>query len=47
MTNKESKVIAIRTKNWQPFMNKLSARSRRQRKRLMHKRIRRFKGDEV
>lgn len=46
MTNKELKVIATRTKNWQPFMNKLSAKSRKQRKRLLHKRIRNFKEDE-
>lgn len=46
MTNKETKVIATRTKDWQPFMNKLSAKSRKQRKRLMHKRIRKFKGED-
>lgn len=46
MTNKEAKVTAIQTKNWQPFMNKISARSRKQRKRLMQKRIRKFKRGE-
>ena len=41
MNNHEAKVTAVQTKNWQPLMNKLSARSRRQRRRLMQKRIRR------
>ena len=41
MNNHEAKVTAVQTQNWQPLMNKLSARSRRQRKRLVQKRIRR------
>lgn len=47
MNKHEIQVTAIQTKNWQPFMNKISANSRRQRKRLMQKRIRKAAGKEL
>lgn len=40
MNNHEVKVVGIQTKNWQPIMNKISVHSRKKRKRLMQKRIR-------
>lgn len=43
MNKHEEKVIAMQTKNWQPLMNKLSSNSRKQKKRLMRKRIRKYK----
>lgn len=47
MNNHEIQVTAIQTKNWQPFMNKISAHSRKQRKRLMQKRIRQADNKQI
>lgn len=44
---KEEKVIAEQTKSWQPYMNKLSAKTRKNRKRIMSKRIRQAKKCEI
>lgn len=43
MTDRESKVLAQKEKDWQPLMNKLSPQARRNRRRRINKRIRRLK----
>lgn len=42
-----SKVIAQQTKGWQTEMNKLSTQERHNRKRVLHKRIRRKHNEEI
>ena len=42
-----SKVIAQQTKGWQMEMNKLSTQERHNRKRVLHKRIRRKHSEEI